>query len=406
MPRRREGASTPERQETAGTPGWISLLFFVAAVAALLLAGMGVFLFVIGVFVMILAHEAGHFVTARAFGIKVEEFFLGFGPRLWSVRRGETEYGIKAIPAGGYVRIAGMNPFQEPAPEDRPRTFGVKPAWQRAIVLVAGSATHFVLAFLALALFFGALGVPRARVARVEPTLGDAPSPAAQAGIQPGDEVLAVDGQEVTYDEFLVYTRSHVGEEIDVVVERDGRRITLSATPVLARVGRQQVGRLGIVLEPGGRLRAGPVEAVVQGVWFTGQMVVRSFEALGRTFSPDGLRRFADVLSGDRPRQVDDVTSVVGAARLSGQAVAAGQIDLLLLMFAGFNVFVGILNLLPLPPLDGGHLAVVAIEKVIRRKVDVRRLVPISAAVAGFLILLMLTTLYLDVVRPLPNPFQ
>lgn len=387
-------------------PGRISLLFFVAAVAALLFAGLGVFLFVIGVFVMILAHEAGHFVTARAFGIKVEEFFLGFGPRLWSVRRGETEYGVKAIPAGGYVRIAGMNPFQEPAPEDRPRTFGAKPAWQRAIVLVAGSATHFVLAFLALVVFFGALGLPRARVARVEPTLGGATSPAARAGIRPGDEVLAVDSREVTYEEFLLYTRGQVGEPIEIVVERDGRRITLRATPVLARVGRQQVGRLGIVLEPGGRLRAGPLEAVAQGAGFTGQMVVRSFEALGRTFSPDGLRRFADVLTGDRPRQVDDVTSVVGAARLSGQAVTAGQMEFLLLMFAGFNVFVGILNLLPLPPLDGGHLAVVGIEKLTRRKVDVRRLVPISAAVAGFLILLMLTTLYLDVVRPLPNPFQ
>jgi membrane-associated protease RseP (regulator of RpoE activity) len=406
MPQRREGATRPEPTETAGMPGWVSLLFFVGAVALLLLAGLGVFLFVIGVFVMILAHEAGHFATARVFGIKVEEFFLGFGPRLWSVRRGETEYGIKAIPAGGYVRIAGMNPFQEPAPEDRPRTFGVKPAWQRAVVLVAGSATHFVLAFLALALFFGALGIPRARVARVEPTLGGAPSPAAEAGIRPGDEVVGVDGREVTYEEFLGYTRAHVGEKIEIVVEREGRTITLTATPVFALVGRQRVGRLGIILEPGSRLRAGPIEAVTEGARFTGQMVVRSFEALGRTFSPDGLRRFADILAGDRPRQVDDVTSVVGAARLSGQAVAAGQMDFLLLMFAGFNVFVGILNLLPLPPLDGGHLAVVAIEKITRRKVDVRRLVPVSAAVAGVLVLLMLTTLYLDVVRPLPNPFQ
>jgi len=384
----------------------LPLLFFFVALALVGFAGLGVFLFVVGVFVMILAHEAGHFVTARAFGIKVEEFFLGFGPRLWSVRRGETEYGIKAIPAGGYVRITGMNPFQETAPEDRPRTFGAKPPWQRAIVLVAGSATHFVLALLALALFFGALGLPRARVARVEPTLGGNPSPAAEAGLRSGDEVLAVNGRELTYDEFLLYTRAHVGDEIRILVERDGRQLTLRATPVLARVQGQRVGRLGIILEPGGRLRAGPVEAVVEGARFTGQMVVRSFEALGRTFSPNGLRRFARVLTGDQPRQVDDVTSVVGAARLSGQAVQAGQLDVLLLMFAGFNVFVGILNLLPLPPLDGGHLAVVVIEKVTRRKVDVRRLVPISAAVAGMLILLMLTTLYLDVVRPLPNPFQ
>jgi membrane-associated protease RseP (regulator of RpoE activity) len=405
MPGRPEGAKA-DSPAMGGMPGWVSLIFFSGTVALLLLAGLGVFLFVIGVFVMILAHEAGHFVTARAFGIKVEEFFLGFGPRLWSVRRGETEYGIKAIPAGGYVRIAGMNPFQEPAPEDRPRTFGAKPPWQRAIVLVAGSATHFALAFLALALFFGALGVPRARVAKVEPSLGGRVSPAAEAGIRPGDEVLAVDGREMTYEEFLGYTRSHVGDEIEIAVERDGRRVMLRATPVLARVGQQRVGRLGIVLEPGGRLRAGPLEAVARGAGFTGQMVIRSFEALGRIFSPDGLQRFAEILTGGQPRQVDDVTSVVGAARLSGQAVAAGQIDFLLLMFAGFNVFVGVLNLLPLPPLDGGHLAVVAVEKVIRRKVDIRRLVPISAAVAGFLILLMLTTLYLDVVRPLPNPFQ
>src|SRR5918996_2643656 len=110
----------------------------------------GIRLFVLGIFVMILVHETGHFFAARAFGIKVEEFFLGFGPRLLSFRRGETEYGIKAIPAGGYVKIAGMNPFEEPAPEDRERVFTSKPKWQRAIVLVAGSATHFVLAFVTL----------------------------------------------------------------------------------------------------------------------------------------------------------------------------------------------------------------------------------------------------------------
>ncbi|MDQ3991197.1 MAG: site-2 protease family protein, partial [Actinomycetota bacterium] len=103
---------------------------------------LGVLAFVAGIFIMILAHEAGHYVAAKAFRIKVEEFFLGFGPRLWSFRRGETEYGVKALPLGGYVRIAGMNPFQEPAPEDLPRTYAAKPAWQRAIVLVAGSAMH------------------------------------------------------------------------------------------------------------------------------------------------------------------------------------------------------------------------------------------------------------------------
>src|SRR5918992_6147296 len=127
----------------------------------------GILVFAAGVFVMILAHEAGHFVAARAFGIKVEEFFIGFGPRLWSFRRRETEYGLKALPFGGYVKIAGMNPFQEPAPEDRDRVFTAKPKWQRALVLAAGSATHFVLAFLLLASLFALIGIPRARIAEV-----------------------------------------------------------------------------------------------------------------------------------------------------------------------------------------------------------------------------------------------
>src|SRR2546422_11489840 len=112
----------------------------------------GIGLFVVAVLLVIMVHESGHFFLAKAFGIKVEEFFIGFGPKLWSFRRGETEYGVKAIPAGGYVRIAGMNPYQEPTPEEYPRTFGAKPIWQRALVIFAGPATHFVIALFVLAI--------------------------------------------------------------------------------------------------------------------------------------------------------------------------------------------------------------------------------------------------------------
>src|SRR6266576_3093212 len=100
----------------------------------------GIFIFVVTLLVVVMIHESGHFFTAKAFGIKVEEFFIGFGPRLWSTRRGETEYGVKALPFGGYVRIAGMNPFQEPSERELPRTFGAKPIWQRALVIAAGPA--------------------------------------------------------------------------------------------------------------------------------------------------------------------------------------------------------------------------------------------------------------------------
>jgi RIP metalloprotease RseP len=190
----------------------------------------GILVFVFGVLLMILVHELGHFVAAKRFGIKVEEFFLGFGPRLWSFRRGETEYGLKAIPVGGYVRIAGMNPFQEPAPEDRGRLFGDKPAWQRAIVIAAGAATHFVLAFLLLTLFFLLIGFPRARIAEVETTLDGNPSPAFVVGLRAGDEVLAVNGDDVSYPEFLEEIKESPGRPVTVRLSRDGQERVLEGS--------------------------------------------------------------------------------------------------------------------------------------------------------------------------------
>jgi membrane-associated protease RseP (regulator of RpoE activity) len=373
---------------------------------------LGILLFVLGIFVMILAHEAGHFVAARRFGIKVEEFFVGFGPRLWSFRRGETEYGVKALPLGGYVRIAGMNPFQEPSPEDLPRTFGAKPKWQRAVVLVAGAATHFVLAFVFLVVLFGVVGIPTRfapQVEGVEPRLDGEPSPAAAAGLRPGDEVLSVDGRQVDYEGFLRYVGGSAGERITIVVERDGRRVTLEATPVLAPVEGREIGRLGILVGAGevlARSRSGPLETLVDSGRTVGRLVVDSFRAMGRVFGPEGLSRIGQALGGTRERTVEDPIGVVGAGRFAGQAVAAGQLDVFLTLFAFFNVFVGILNLLPLPPLDGGHLAVLGIEAATRRRIDPRRLIPITALVAGFLILFTVSLLYLDVVAPIPNLFQ
>lgn len=376
-------------------------------------AWVGIVLFVLGIFLMILVHEAGHFVAARAFGIKVEEFFLGFGPRLWSFRRKGTEYGIKLLPLGGYVRIAGMNPFQEPAPEDHGRTFTSKPKWQRAIVLVAGGATHFVLAFLLLASFFWFIGLPvqgdRPEVAAVDATLEGEPSPAAEAGLRPGDVFISVDGTPIeSVDDFGQRIAANAGEPLELVVERDGELVTITASPVLAPVEGERQGRLGIVMQPEviGRDRSGPIEGVTDAGRAFGQMVVGSFRAMGQVFGPEGLGRIAELLTGGDQRRVDDPVGVVGAARFSAQAVEAGFFEVFLQLFAFFNVFVGILNLLPLPPLDGGHLAVLGIEAVTRRRIDPRKLVPITAVVAGFLILFTMSLLYLDLTAPIPNPFQ
>jgi membrane-associated protease RseP (regulator of RpoE activity) len=371
----------------------------------------GILIFVGGVFLMIFVHELGHFLTAKRFGIKVQEFFIGFGPRLWSFRRGETEYGFKAIPVGGYVRIAGMNPLEEPPPEDRDRLFTAKPRWQRAIVLVAGAVSHFLLAFMLLALFFGAIGVATrftARIADVEPELDGQVSPAAAAGLEPGDEVLEVDGRPADLDAFSEYVDTHVGEEIEIVVERDGQRVTLQATPVLATVDGEETGRLGVIIAADRvleRERTGPFEAITRSGGAIGQLTVASFRAIGTVFGPEGLGRIWSALTGEE-RSVNDPVGVVGAARISGQALEAGQIEFFFSLFAFFNVFVGILNALPLPPLDGGHLAVLGFEAATGRRVDPRRLAPITALVAGFLILLTISLFYLDVVAPIPNPFQ
>ncbi|HEX8100084.1 MAG TPA: M50 family metallopeptidase [Actinomycetota bacterium] len=370
---------------------------------------LGVLVFVVAILVAVLVHESGHFLSAKAFGIKVEEFFVGFGPRLWSFRRGETEYGVKAFPLGGYVRIAGMNPFQETPEHDRPRVFTAKPIWQRAIVIAAGPVTHFVMAVVFLAIFFAAIGLPseqRPLVDAVDPLLDGRQSPAAVAGLRPGDEIVAVDGGPVgSRDRLIAYTRQHVGRPISLTVDRDGRRMTVELTPVLAQVGTQRVGRMGVVLG-GVRERENPIAAFGKAGTQVGELTKAIVVRLDDVFGLSGLKKIGQLLIGSRERTVEDPSSIVGGARLAGEAARAGAWDYLFDLLVVFNVFVGIINLVPLPPLDGGHLAVLVYEKVRRRRPDLRKLIPLTAVVTAFMILLVVSLTYIDIVQPAPNPFR
>jgi membrane-associated protease RseP (regulator of RpoE activity) len=377
----------------------------------------GILIFVLSIVLVIVVHEAGHFVFAKAFGMKVEEFFFGFGPRLWSTRRGETEYGVKAIPLGGYVRIAGMNPFQETPAAELPRTYGAKPAWQRFLVVLAGPFTHFVLAFLVLTIYFVAVGTPKYQptIDQVDRTIASASggtitSPAWAAGLRPGDAIVGVGPvSHPDQEAFVDYTRTHVGQPVRLTVVRGDRSFRVTVTPVLGTVpGQPPRGRIGIELGAGtvlSRDRSSPIAAVGDGfraMWnLTGQL----FQSLSAVFGPAAIGRIFHLLGG-APRAVTDPSGLVGGARLAGEAAQAGAWDTLFLLFAEFNIFVGLLNLLPLPPLDGGHIVVLAIEKVTRRPVDPRRLVPVAAVVAGFLVVLTVSLLYLDIVNPVPNPFR
>lgn len=378
----------------------------------------GVMAFIVGLVVMIVFHEFGHFWTARRFGIKVEEFFLGFGPKLFSRRRGETEFGVKAILLGGYVRIAGMNPFQKIPEDEYPRTFPAKPAWQRAIVLVAGSATHMILAtlmFSSVYMIFGSPNPAKPQIDSVDVTVAGALGPAKTAGLRAGDRVLAIDDTALdSRNKGIVLIRASAGRELKFTVRRGGRSLVIPVTPVetdaidlrdpkkTVRAG--QIGiQLGEVVE-----RRPPHVALALGVGATGASLKISILGIRQIFSPRGLGGvFAALRSrGDRVIGDEQPVGLVGGGRLAGQAVTAFGIGGLIDFLALFVVFVGVANLLPLPPLDGGHLAVLAIEKVTRRKLDMRKVVPVATAVLGFLIVLNLAILYLDIFRPLANPFQ
>jgi len=364
------------------------------------MAGLGVGAFIVVLILVIVIHEAAHFGVARAFGIKVNEFFVGFGPKLWSRMRGETEVGLKAIPAGGYVKIAGMNPYETVAPEDLPRTFGAKPIWQRSLVIFAGPATHFVLAFLFFALWLGLVGQPRPLLGAVPATLDGRPGPASEAGLRSGDRVVGVgDLERPTTDELIAFTQDHLGVPIEVVVLRNGERLTAIVTPVLSEVDGVETVRLGVVLGQW-RERAGPVGVVTGGVDLVWDNLVGTVQGVARIFGPEGIGRLFDLVFTDAPRERGDATSVVGVGAVAGSIASEGHTGDLLFLFGIVNVFVGFLNLLPLPPFDGGHLAVLAIEKVRGRPVDMRRVVPVSAAVAAFFILFTIAVVYVDLVKP------
>src|SRR4051812_1928868 len=209
-------------------------LILVAALIAAAVTGVTKTVAVVAaLIVMIMLHELGHFLTAKWAGMKVTEYFLGFGPRLWSVRRGETEYGVKAIPAGGYVKIIGMNNLEEVAPEDEARTYRQKPYWRRLSVAVAGSAVHFMIAFVllyALNLGYGAVK-SELKVRSLSIIQGQA-SPAQQAGLQDGDQIVSVDGQRFTsVDNLRTYIQRHAGRQMSFLVQRGAEQVTLTPTP-------------------------------------------------------------------------------------------------------------------------------------------------------------------------------
>jgi membrane-associated protease RseP (regulator of RpoE activity) len=366
--------------------------------------------------VIIAIHELGHFYFARRFAMKVTEYFVGFGPwKIWSRRKGELEYGVKPIFIGGYVKIAGMNPYEENPPEDAPRLYGAKPIWQRAITIFAGPGTHFVVAAVIFAIWLAIFGDPRTApltplvIDQVELTLNGDRSPAAAGGIEAGDRILVLgDVAEPTSTQLSEIVTAQVedrpGEPLTVVVDRDGKRVTLSVVPELAEVDGETRGRMGVIVAPPDPEPAGIGAAIVGGVKEVGFAVKESFSQIGRVFGPEGVGRVFTLLFNDEERRPDDAASVVGISQQVGATSSAGDWSTILYLFGFVTVFVGLINLVPLPPFDGGHLLTLAIEKVRGKPVDMRTIIPVSAAVMAFFVMFVGATIVLDVTKPITLP--
>lgn len=385
----------------------------------------GVLAFIVLMLLAIFFHELGHYLTAKWAGIKVTRFFIGFGPTLWSFRRGpletvdveergqlktltrpETEYGIKALPLGGFVKIVGMSPLEEVPPEDQPRAFPSVPIWKRAIVLVAGSVTHFITALVVLFFIFSTVGIPDPDrptlvVEAVQTEIAGRPSPASQAGIEPGDRVVEVNDRSVdTFEEVRTTIRGGGAKPVSLTVRKDdGELRRVSLRPVIDRTVDEPVPVIGIY--PKNELaREGPLSALVSSGRTLSRLVTSFFDRVPQALSPRSLG-----LTGDGPAE-DRPFSIIGAGKIAGDLASRGSILDFLFLFVQINIFIAIFNMLPLPPLDGGHLLLLLIEKIRGKAVSPKAVLPVTAFITSLLLLLGVLLMYYDVVQPpqLPAP--
>ncbi|MEU0841128.1 site-2 protease family protein [Streptomyces sp. NPDC005962] len=426
-----------------------------------LMTVLGIVVFAVGLGISIAWHELGHLSTAKLFGIRVPQYMVGFGPTVFSRKRGETEYGIKAIPFGGYIRMIGMFPpgddgkiaqrstspwrgmiedarsaaFEELQPGDEKRLFYTRAPWKRMIVMFAGPFMNLIMAvviFVGVMMSFGvntqttsvgtvsACVVPASAAADKCPK-GAKDSPAKAAGLQPRDKIVAFNGHRVADWSALQQDIRETTGPATITVERDGARKILNADLITNKVAKSD-GNGGYVegqYVSAGFLGFTPANGVVQ------QSLGQSVDRMG-TMVEDGVQSLVDLPSkvpdlwnaafGDAPRKADSPMGVVGAARVGGEVAnldipPSQRIATMLFLVAGFNLSLFLFNMLPLLPLDGGHIAGAAWESLRRRLAklvrrpdpgpfDVAKMMPVAYVIAGIFICFTLLVLVADVVNP------
>jgi len=392
----------------------------------------GVLLFALGIAFTIALHEWGHFTAARYYGMKVRRFFVGFGPEVFSFQRGETVYGLKAIPLGGFCDIVGMTNQDEVDPEDEPRAMRNKPWWQRIIVLLGGIIMNLLIALIILYGLAVTSGLPNqnpdttavvGEVGCVAPRQLDAKNlapctgsgPAAAGGVKAGDRIVGVDSTSLqSFEQLREYVKTRPNQTITLHVERGDQKLDLSvaveSASRLDETGREHtVGAIGVTSKPVELFVSyGPVTAIGATAGFAGSLV---------TATLDGLASFPAKLPGvvasifGAEREADGPISVVGASHVGGVLAEHSAWPMFFLLLASLNFFLAFFNLVPLPPLDGGHIAVVLYECVrdfVRKlrglapmgPVNYDKLIPLTVAVAALLAGVGIIVIVADIVSP------
>lgn len=394
---------------------------------------LGIILFALGIGLTVALHEAGHMLTALAFKMRVRRYFIGFGPTVFSFRRGNTEYGLAALPLGGFCDIAGMTSQDEALTEDEaPHAMYKKPWWQRVLVLSGGIAVNLVLGFLILFIVAQTSGLPDPH-ADTRPRVGEVTcsadqrsdgeleqcsglGPGARAGVQPGDVITGLNGEEITsFAQLRDKVVALPGQTVTLNVERAGAATDISVT--LDTVKR--LNAAGELVDAGSiGLSSQPLDVIEKYSFASALPATWDYSAFMLRATVDGIAAFpaklpgvaASIFGGER--DAESPMSVVGASRVGGELVQRNLWASFLQMLATLNFFLALFNLIPLPPFDGGHIAVVFYEVVrdfLRRlrgkpaagPADYTKLMPLTYAIAAVLLAVGLVTIVADVVNPI-----
>jgi regulator of sigma E protease len=352
------------------------------------------FLFVLSL--LILVHEAGHFFVARFFGIKVLKFSLGFGPRVWGIVRNGTDYCLSAFPLGGFVKMLGENPDEPVAAHEERESFSHRPVWQRALVVVAGPVSNLIFAWFVIFVILLTHGNPR-----LLPTIGhvNPESPAAKAGLMPEDTVISINDRHIdSWDEVAAGIRAFGGKAVKLEIKRGDEVIQLTVTPDLQKVKNlfgEEVMTPILGISASGALeidRLNPIGAFAISAKRTWEMISLTVQG------------FVKLFQGVVP--LSTLGGPVMIAQMAGEQAQHGLLNLFFFM-AMLSVNLGVLNLLPIPVLDGGHLAFYAVEVVRRKAFTQQQMILAQRVGMAFLGALMLLVFYNDILRiiGLPNPF-